>query len=1116
VITRVVEWCTRHAGAVIGAAFFLALTGEMCRQALSRDAVPDLSDPQIGIVADWMGHPSREVATRVTRVLTDALGSLPGSTAIRSSSMGGTAYVDVIFGSSSGLDRHRQEIEERVAQCREKLPANVRIQIGPTASSTGWIYQYALVNPAAHGASPALRQIQDNLFRPALETIPGVAEVAAVGEPADELLVVAPPEDLRARGVAFSEVASALTPAAHGNGEDVHLEHVALAGTPSGPSKGVIGDVAHVSISADMPLGIADFGGAPATVGGIVVARRDSDPRAIIEAVERTLEKLRPQLPRNVQLVTVYNRLDLAGRVEHTLLRALCEEVAVVALVILIFLFHTRSALVPLLTLPLVVLLTFIGMRILSVPATIMSLGGIGIALGMAIDADVVALEACHRRLESVREAASDAERRRALMSAAGTLVPAILTSLVITALSFLPVFAFSGETGRLLRPLALTKTLVIAMAALVTLTVAPALRDRLIQGRVRPEFENPITKRLVRIYRPFVYFALSRPAFTLITAALAVASCVPLLTRLGGEFLPRVDEGDLLFMPTTLPGVGEGEAAVELRRQDRILSQFPEISSVFGKVGRADTATDPAPYSMVETTIRLKPRSEWPLYPRSRWYTRWAPSWLKGGLGLLWPEQTPETMAELIAKLDEASRLPGWTSAWTAPARARMDMMSTNGVRTPVGIRIVAPTPERLNSLGSELQAWVGQLAGTRSAAFESLGGEPWLGFRADPQALALHGVDPGLLKLTTDLMTTGGQVGEIQLSNRGFASRRSAEHTAHTHGTGSVYEHEHGHTDPDAVAEMSPQRKPYRVRVAADMTMRREDADDLREVTVRGSSGLPVPLALLGQPTHVTEPGVLRTEGSDLVAYVYVDLKDGVDVESYTQGAEDALHKAQGKGEIRLEPGERIEWTGQSQLLAAGKKRLQWIVPIMALLMIGLLFWQFRSLTEALIVLVSVPFALVGSVWTLFLLHYPLSAPVWVGLLSTVGLAMQTGVVMVVYIDEAFHRRVRDGRLKNRDDIIAAHAEGTVHRLRPKIMTITTMGAGLLPLLWADGSGAEIMKRVAAPMLGGLATSAFLTLEVLPVLYTIWRSRQLRRAQSAGIPIESIVGAVPAWARA
>jgi Cu(I)/Ag(I) efflux system membrane protein CusA/SilA len=1112
VIARAVEWCTRHAWIVIAAAVVLAATGELARRRLSRDAVPDLSDPQIGLIADWMGHPATEVATRVSQVLTDALGSVPGSTAIRGSSMAGMAYVDVIFGSSKGLERHRQEILDRVAACREKLPANVRITVGPAASSTGWIFQYVLVNPHIGGASVALRQIQDNLFRPALEAIPGVAEVAAVGEPVQELLVVAEPEQLRARGVAFTDVVSALEPVAHGAGDGAHLEQAALAGTPEGQPKARVGDVAHITISTDMPLGIADYGGSPATIGGIVIAKRDADPRAIIERVKRTLDELRPRLPRNVQLVTVYDRLDLANRVEHTLLRALGEEVAVVALVILAFLLHGRSALVPLMTLPVVLFLTFAGMWLLGIPATIMSLGGIGIALGMAVDADVVALEACHRRLETVPAEAPTSERRKALVSAAGTLAPAILTSLLITALSFLPVFAFSGETGRLLRPLALTKTLVIAAAAVVTITVAPALRDRLLLGRVLPEFDNPITRNLVRIYRPFVHFALARPAFTLMTAALAVASCLPLLTRLGGEFLPRVDEGDLLFMPTTLPGVEEGEAAVQLRRQDRALSQVPEVASVFGKVGRADTATDPAPYSMVETTIRLKPHSEWPLQPRSRWYSSWSPQWLKRGLGFVWPEQTPETMAELVTKLDDASRMPGWTSAWTAPARARMDMMSTNGVRTPVGIRIVAATPERLDSLGAALSTWATQLPGTRSAAFESLGGEPWLTFHADPAALAFHNVDPALVDSTTGLMTSGGQVGELELSVKGFNGRHAA---THGHGTGDAYGHDHEHMDIEARAEMESQSKPYRVRVANDMNMKREDADELREVTLRSSTEPPVPLALLGQASYEKQPGVIRTEGNELVAYVYVDLNDGIDVASYVRDAESALTQAQAKGELHLDSGERIEWTGQSELLAAGERRLAWIAPLMAIAMVGLLFLQFRSLTEALIVLVSVPFALVGSFWTLFLLHYPLSAPVWVGLLSTIGLAMQTGVVMVVYIDEAFHRRVREGRIHDRSDIIAAHAEGTVQRLRPKIMTITTMAAGLLPLLWAEGAGAEIMRRVAAPMIGGLVTSAFLTLEVLPVLYTLWRQHQLRQAKRLGVRLETVVGDVPAWAR-
>ncbi|HVV52075.1 MAG TPA: efflux RND transporter permease subunit [Polyangia bacterium] len=554
--------------------------------------------------------------------------------------------------------------------------------------------------------------------------------------------------------------------------------------------------------------------------------------------------------------------------------------------------------------------------------------------------------------------------------------------------------------------------------------------------------------------------------------------------------------------MPTTLPGVTPGDAAVQLRKFDQTISRFPEVAGVFGKVGRADTATDPAPFSMVEATIRLRPRSTWPKLARARWYAGWAPAPLRWALAKVWPEETPETTAELVEKLDRATHLPGWTSAWTAPARARMDMMSTFGVRTPIGIRVVAGDPARLDAAGTAVQKWAAGLPGTRSALLESLGGEPWLTWRPDPAALALHQVDPALAQATADLVITGGQVGELAWTNKQFHAR-----------------HSHRFVPFERMHDMEPEvprgKQAYRFRVLPHMDMRGQDTDQLRQITVRSATGEPVPLALLGRPEYVTAPAALRTENGELVAYVYVDLQPETDVGTYVANGRRAFDEARASGALALLPGERIEWTGQYELLAAGQHRLHWIIPFVALSMLGLLYLQFRSLTEALIVLVSVPFALVGSFWTLFLLHYPLSAPVWVGLLSTVGLAMQTGVVMVVYIDEAFHRRVREGRIRNREDIVAAHAEGTIQRLRPKLMTITTMAAGLLPLLWAEGAGAEIMKRVAAPMLGGLATSAFLTLEVLPVLYTIWRARQLRLAQLRQVSIAGIVGAAPAWAR-
>ena len=1076
-IARLVAWSARNPRTVIGTALLVAVACEIGRRALAQDVLPDLSDPQVVLIADWMGHPADEVAIAVTRVLTGALQDVPGATAVRGSSMSGMAYIDVVFASASKLESGQKAVLERTAGIRSSLPKDIRLRVSPEASSTGWVFQYVLIDPT-HGQNPLrLRRHQDDVLRKALAALPGVAEVATVGGDLEQVLIDARSEILRARGLAFTDLTSALQRAFSG-GAPATLADLQALPIPGGGSETLrLRDLAQVRFAHDMPEGLADFGGLPA-VGGIVIARRGADAASVVHGVQQALERERSRLPSGVRLLTVYDRSDLIGRIQRTLLRALGEEVAVVVLVILVFLLHPPSALAPLATLPLVLLLTTGAMWILGLPATLMSLGGIGIALGMAVDAEVVALEASHRRLETIEAAASGADREARIAGAAGSFAPAILVSLIIAALSFLPVLAFTGETGRLLRPLALTKTLVILSAALVSLTVAPALRALLLRGRVMPEFANPLTRGLVRVYQPFVHFALTRPLLTLLVAALALASAVPIALRLGGEFLPRIDEGDLLYMPTTLPGAPVDELAAQLRLQDRALGGSPEIATVFGKIGRADTATDPAPLSMAETTIRLRPRGDWPRIQRERWFSRWAPDFLRRALGLVWPEESPATTAELIERLDRSVRLPGWASAWTAPARARLDMMAT-GIRTPVGIRIRAGDPDRLAVLGAGVRKIVADIPGTRSAVFESAGGETWLDFVLDPRALSEHHVDPTLARATADLMLRGGQVGQIVKDGR-----------------------------------------PLRVRIAQDQNVR-GPADDLREITVRssgdGADGAtqPVPLGLLGRPAYLSRPAMVRTEGADLVAYVHVDLAGGNDLMDYVSRGRRALEAAVAAGELRLRPEERIEWAGQYRLLVSGARKLWIIVPLVALSMLGLLYLQFRSMTEALIVLVSVPFALVGSCWTLYWLRYPLSAPVWVGLLSVIGLAMQTGVVMVVYIDEAFHRRVREGLLKSRDDIVAAHAEGTVRRLRPKIMTVTTMAAGLLPLLWAEGAGSEVLRRVAAPMIGGLLTSAFLTLEVLPVLYTVWRTRQLRRAQRKGVPIATIVGVVPGWAR-
>ena len=1073
-VARVVAFCARHPRWLLLAGLLACAVGLGARRSLARDVIPDLSDPQVVLIADWMGHPATEVAARVTELLTGALTGVPGSTNVRGTSMSGMAYVDVVFESVSGLADGRAEIARRVAALRSRLPQAVQIQVGPAASATGWVFQYALI-PSKPQAMPMLetqqmgrggplrplREFQDQVLRPALSAVPGVAEVASLGGQPDELLVETSVEQLHAVGAASSDVAAAVSAALRGQSDahpDVTADELARA-LQRNPR---LAKVTTTRVAPAMPEGLADVDGLQQIVVGTVIARRDADPGAVISGVKRVIDEQRHQLPGGAKLGVLYDRSELTARVEHTLLRALGEEIGMVVLVILIFLLHGRSALVPMATLPLVVLLVFAGMRLLGVPATVMSLGGIAIALGMAVDAELVALEACHRRLEPGPGSAwNSPEKRRRIVAAAGSFAPAILTSLLIAAVAFLPVFAFGGETGRLLRPLAMTKTLVVLAAALVTLTVAPALRDRLLAGgRVIPEERNRLTRTLVRAYRPFVEFALARPGLTLATAGLAALSCLPIIPRLGSEFLPRIDEGELLYMPTTAPGLTGDDAAGELLEQDRDIAAHPAVAGAYGKIGRSETATDPAPFSMAETTVRLKPRAEWPKVPRKRWYSGWAPAPLRRWLARVWPEATPMTSEELVDSLDRSTRRVGWTSAWTGPVRARIDMMAT-GVRTPIGVRVVAGTPARLNALGTTVADAVRQVPGTRSAIYEDLGGEARLTFAPDDKALARFGVDAARARAVAELVTTGGGVGSVVLP-------------------------------PEGAGAQDARRVPVRLSFDA-VWLHKPPADLVREATVRAGAdgnGQPVPLGLLGRPVFEVVPAVLHAERGELSGYVYVDLREGADLDGYVAQARAAVDRALHQ---QLLPGERVEWTGQYQMLSSGRKRLQLIIPLVALAMLGLLYLQFRSLTEALIVLVSVPFALVGSFWTLYLLHYKLSAPVWVGLLSVTGLAMQTGVLMVIYIDDAFSRRVRAGLLRTREDIVAAHAEGTVRRLRPKLMTITTMIAGLAPLLWANGSGAEIMKRVAAPMIGGLCTSAFLTLEVIPVLYTIWRTRQL-----------------------
>jgi Cu(I)/Ag(I) efflux system membrane protein CusA/SilA len=1021
VIARAAAFSSRHPRAVLLVALMVVAGGEVARRSLAQDALSDVSDPRLAVVLEWPGHSAVELSAQVEPI-TAALAGTAGARAVRGSAMSGLGYVDVVFGGDQELARGREDLARRLRELR--LPPGARVKLGPLATSAGWVLEYVLVSEAVvgdpHGDGTSgvsmltLRRLQDELLGPALARLPGVAEVAALGGDRAEAVVALHPERLRDQGVAFSEVAA-------------HPPSLATADVRA--HRFPLGEVRFVSA---MTEGMADLNGHYPVVGGVVIAARGADPAAVTARARDTLAQLHPRLPAGVRVLLVHDRSTLARRVNATLGCALLEELAVVALVVLVFLLHGRSALAPLGSLLVVLGATFLALRAAGVPATVMSLGGIAIALGMAVDADLVALEAHHRELASGR--------------AGLTLAPAIFTSLIIAGISFAPAFAFPGETGRLLRPLVLGKTLVIAAAALVTLLVSPALRRVLVRGPVVSELGNPLTRLLLRLYRPVVSFALERPAFTLATAALAAASCLPLAGQLGSEWVTRIDEGELLYMPTTGADVPATLAAAELRRLDGLLAHRPEVAMVLGKLGRADSATDPAPCTMIEAIVRLRPRGSWPERPLPRWHSG------HGGplvplLRWLWPEHGRPSTAQLVEELDAAVRSAGWSSAWTAPVRARLDMTVT-GVRTPLALRIVA-APARARLLETEAQRILTGM-GARSASAESPGGETVLRFVPDGAALARLGVDERDARAAAALVLSGGLIGEGQRDGRALPVR------------------------------LLPDRAP------------RPPVELLREATVRSRHGVPIPLALLGRPAWTSEPAVLRSESGRPVSYVHVDLEEGTDLGGFVERARRAL------ATLSLQPGEALEWTGQWPLMAEGRRRLFLIVPLVLLSMLALLWLQFRSLVEALIVLGAVPLALVGSVWTLFLLGYPLSAPVWVGLVSVVGLAMQTGVVMVVYLDEAYLERARAGQIHSRADIVAAHTEGTVRRLRPKLMTVIAMGAALLPLLWSDGPGAEIGKRVAAPMVGGLAFSAFVTLEVIPVLSTLWRDRQRRRAQA------------------
>ena len=1140
-VARVIEWCARNRVAVLLAVAIATAAAVWSMRRVQLDAVPDLGDPQVIVFTQWMGRSPTLVEQQVTYPIVSSLVATPRVVDVRGYSMFGMSFVYVIFQEGTDLYWARSRVLEYLTAMEGRLPEGAAPRLGPDATGIGWGFQYALVDGSGRHGLDELRAFQDFTLRYALEQVPGVAEVASLGGFQRQFQVTVDPVKLLAYGVTLEEVISRIRDSngeAGGNvlevsGREYYVrgrgyvqDLDALAQTAirvRGPN-GVpvlVRDVATVGFGPEVRRGVLEWNGEGEAVGGIVVVRQGENVLDVVERAKQKLAELAPTLPTGVRVEVAYDRTSLIRRAIATLRGALVEEGIVVAAVILLFLLHLRSALLPILSLPIVVALAFIPMAAFAVPATIMSLGGIAIAIGATVDAEIVMIEACHKRLERAPPGVS----RRALLSqAAGEVTPAIFFSLLIVAVSFVPVFALTGEAGRLFRPLAFTKTFVMLAAALLSVTFAPALRDLLIRGRIHSEAGHALSRGIIRVYKPFVYVALRNPKSTIAIGLLAVLSAVPLALKLGSEFMPPLNEGDVLYMPTTLPNVSLAEAERQLQLQDRVFRSFPEVESVFGKAGRAETATDPAPLTMVETTVRLRPPEAWRLVPRARWYSSWGPEWLKPALRPLWPDRTRITWEELTAEMNRAMQFPGWTNAYTMPIKARVDMLST-GVRTPVGLKILGSRLDEIEKVGVALEGLLAGVRGTRSVYYDRNDGGLYVDIVPDRAALARVGLTVGDVQRFVEAAIGGAPIASTvdgparftisvryPRDLRGDVERlkrllipvgRGAKGGGMK--TGALPP---GRIPALLLAQMmdegpeAPLQRQGRFPggvpgIATDAPLLQWDTGVGSPEPGPGGGARRqsfVPLGQVADVRIVKGPPMVRDDGGLLAGYVYVDLDPAQrDLGGYVADAKAAVGAALAGGRLHLPQGHFLKWTGQYEQLEKTKARMKLVIPATLLLVVVLLYFLFRNVVEVLVVLLSIPFALVGSIWLLWLLDYRVSTAVWVGVIALVGLAAQTGVVMIVYIDHAFERRRRAGMIRDLSDIIWAHMEGTVQRVRPKLMTVGTMLLGLAPLLWATGSGADVMKRIAAPMVGGLLTSAFLTLEIIPVVYTYWRQEQL-----------------------
>ncbi len=1014
----------------------LAAWGGYAMRSGPLDAIPDLSDVQVIIFTEWPGQSPNLVEDQITYPISTSLLAAPRVEFVRGQSMFGMSFIYVIFEDGTDIYWARSRVLEYLNEVQDALPEGVRPTLGPDATGVGWVFQYALVDETGGLDLAQLRSLQDWSVRYSLESVPGVAEVASVGGFVKEYQVQLDPNKLLAYGIPAGEVVRAVRESNEEVGGRViemaghevmvrgrgylrgpdDLENVALKAAGGTPV--LLRDVAVVSLGPGERRGLADLGGKGEAVGGIVVMRYGENALRVIDAVKERLAQVQASLPPGVELVVTYDRSELIAASIDTLERTLVEEMVVVSIVIFLFLLHARSALVPILTLPVAVLLAFIPMLYQGLTINIMSLGGIAVAIGAMVDASIISIENIHKRLEEWESAGRPGSRTETILQAMQEVGPSLFFSLLVITVSFMPVFTLQGAEGRLFKPLAFTKTYSMGFAAVLAVTLTPALAVLLIRGRLRRERENPLNRWLIAAYTPVVRFVVRRRKTVLAAAALLMVFTVPAYLRLGSEFMPPLNEGVLLYMPTAPPGMSATEATRILQDMDRRLAAFPEVASIFGKMGRAETATDPAPIGMVETVVVLKPRAEW-------------------REGLSWDG--------LLRELDGSLHYPGMPNIWWMPIQTRTEMLST-GIRSPLGVKIFGDDLAAIEHAAVDVERAVAGIAGTRSAFADRSTGGLYLDVEIDRPAAARHG-----LRVADVNAVVESAIGGMEVT-------RTVE---------------------------GRERYPVTVRYAREF---REDPQALLgRLLVATPGGAQVPLAQVARLRPATGPPMIRSEDGRLVGFVFIDVA-GRPMADYVEEARRVVAER-----VQLAPGMRVEWAGQFKYLERAKDRLKLVVPVTLALIVLLLYLNTKSMVETGIVLLAVPFSLIGAVWLLYLLDYNLSVAVWVGLIALAGLDAETGVIMLLYLTLAHRRRREQGRLRSFADLEDGIVEGAAQRIRPKLMTVLTTMVGLVPILWSAGTGADLMKRIAAPMVGGLATSFLLELTVYPAIFALWKGRGL-----------------------